>query len=333
MRFAVINKKEEYNLNIEQMTQLCGKNIRIKRFIIDSICKHFSSEKYMEHENIYIDNVKINDEIPGRKYFEVKRIRDKEDVLLLMQIGKNSLLSKCVGQLMLEYECQKEMQEIEEKLFKIFQQINTMLLQGNEIIMGFNSEKLVDIVQKSYVMTNDERSIYELSECELIKNLVGIIDKLQLQLPAKRLFVFGNIDHMVSEAEYKEIFELCRELTKKSDCWFLFSTSLDGYIQAQEDVLEGINVINEDVFVMPGLEHIKDFLYDNYPMEITFCDDEILYCLSRISQNIGHELSIQSISEQVIIKLINKTLGIYDGWEKEPKSAEIHCLCDDFVIK
>ena len=66
MKVTVQENEKTYELNFSDITQLCGINFVLKNYVIESLCKHFSHEKYLEYEEKMVENVKINGEILGR---------------------------------------------------------------------------------------------------------------------------------------------------------------------------------------------------------------------------------------------------------------------------
>ena len=51
MIISVKDGISSYDVCVEQITQICGQNIPVKSFIINSLCKYFSADKYFEYED------------------------------------------------------------------------------------------------------------------------------------------------------------------------------------------------------------------------------------------------------------------------------------------
>ena len=82
MRIEVTEFEKVYGFNIETVVQLCGQNIRKKRYIFESLRRYFGGYKYSEEKNRWRDNVRIDGVDKGRKYYTVLSISKKEDILL-----------------------------------------------------------------------------------------------------------------------------------------------------------------------------------------------------------------------------------------------------------
>ena len=188
------------------------------------------------------------------------------------------------------------------------------------------------MIQHTSIRTLEDKDIHELTTTELIEAFINIISKQQELIPEKRMYIFENLDHIVGIKDYKNIVLRCEELCNKSNIWFVFATSLDGYVYLSDSVMENINIINEEVFVMPTIDHIMDFIKDYYPLERQWEKSYVKKCVSNIIQKIGSTEEIFQPEELVLIKLINETNDIKKYWKKEPKIPEIQCLLSKKVI-
>lgn len=332
MNLVIKGKKEKYNLRFDRITQLCGMNIPLKTFIIDSICKHFSSEKYREYEENMIDNVEIDGDIPGRKQWECVRINSKESLVAALQVSKTGILGKCVKEGIGTFDCQNELIRIDAILVNVFDMLNKALLPAEMIQLTYDPEDLFGMIQKTTVKTSEGKDVHNLPIMDLIEVVLKVISKQQELIPEKRLYVFENIDHYVGREEYMTIVSRCETMCRESNLWFLFSTSLDEYVCMTDEYIESINVINESVFTMPSMEHVIRFIRDYYPLEKDWDEAVVKDILTRCMQKIGLSSELLQPSELVILKLINETNNIRMKWEKDPKSPEIQCLMTGKVL-
>ena len=69
MKIDVTEYEKKYTFELKPITQLCGQNIPKKSYILESIRRYFSAYKYSEERNKWRNNVKIDDELVGRKFF------------------------------------------------------------------------------------------------------------------------------------------------------------------------------------------------------------------------------------------------------------------------
>lgn len=332
MKLTVNKRNKKYILNYEPITQLCGTNIPLKKYLLDSICKHFSSEKYKEYEEVLINNIEIDGEVPGRKQWECCRISSLEDVIAAIQMSKSSVLGKCLKEYVGCFDCQNELSQIDYILTSIFDRLNKSILDNSVIQFQYSQEDLFSMIQQTSIRTVDDKDIHELEICELIDVFLEIVSKHQKLLPEKRSYVFENVDHMLTKEDYKVLVSKCSSLCEESNLWFIFSSSLDEYVYISEDTVEGVNVVNDGIYIMPAMEHIIDFVKCYYPMEIEVEQEKMIHVLKRIVQKIGSSEKLIQPAEIVIMKLVNETNDIKTHWENEPKSPEIQCLLAKNVI-
>ncbi|WP_138269345.1 CRISPR-associated protein Csn2-St, partial [Anaerofustis stercorihominis] len=124
MKVQICNREKEYIINLMQITQLCGVNFYIKDFIINSIYKYFSNGKYMEYEKNMEENIKIEDEKLGRNYFDIIRIKGKEDLINILKITKTGLINKYINDKMQNINFQRQLNIIDNALEEIYIKLN-----------------------------------------------------------------------------------------------------------------------------------------------------------------------------------------------------------------
>ena len=110
----IISVKND-NISLEPITQVCGTNIKRKNAIINNIVKYFSGSKYAEYDEMQAYDIRIDDKVVGRKYFNVYRIKSKEDLVCGIEISKTSLMRM----LMYGKEASNRKQEIDRQHYTI----------------------------------------------------------------------------------------------------------------------------------------------------------------------------------------------------------------------
>lgn len=282
-----------------------------KRYIIDSLVKHFSNAKYAEYESGFIDNVMVEAKVVGRKYFDLICVRSREDLLNQLKLTKNGMMLKCIRNMLPSFQIQTDMSEIDLILQKVFGRLNAILSEVAEgIEIQYDMEDLFEMIQQSKVKQTDGGELEKSGNYTLLRNLIGLIGKLQSEMPQKQLVIFENIDHMVAFDEYQKLFELSRNLAAKYDVWFLFSSSIDGYIVLDEEFFCGINIINDEIYSFPELDKLKQFINDNYPCYVEIGDAMIFQWMRFIAQKIAKNGLENDARSNVVLKLINESLCI-----------------------
>jgi len=329
MKFTIKYGVSEYDINIEAFTQLLGQNMIVKSNIIDSISKHFSSYKYLEYEEKYMNNVLLDSELPGRKMFEVIRVSNIEDIISLIKNGKNSIYIKCMKEVLAGYDCSDKIQKIDELLIMLFSEINRNMNIGEEIELQYEMSDIFDMVQRTDVVTKEGLNIHSVNNYNIVECFLKIINKEQELLPDKRLIIFENIDHYLKRDEYESFCKQCIKIAYTSNTYFIVSSSLDGFVYCDDELLEGINIINDDIFTMSSFEKLLEFIKYNYPCEKEWNSERIYRIITSIAQNICYKNSIIDIDSQVILNLINKSCNIRVNRLSKPLASEIALLVGD----
>lgn len=158
-----------YKLNLEEITQLCGADIITKNFIIDSIDKYFGNKKYAEYDERFINNIEINGEEVGTKYFDKRIIRNRKDLIDEIKFTKSSLLNKYICNLICEYDAQVHLERINVELSRVFEEINESINKkiGN-ISLNYNLEDILSMVQKTNITYKGDDWIENAETSELI---------------------------------------------------------------------------------------------------------------------------------------------------------------------
>ena len=309
MKLQIKAKQENYEIEMQPITQLVGIDFKKKGYIINSLVKHFSASKYMEYENEMIDNIMLDTQQIGRKYFDVIHIRCREDMLNYLKLTKTSMLLKCVQNMLNSYDMQIELNVIEGALARIYEQLNLEIHDNiSNISLSYDTEKIFDIVQQSKVKSDDGTELELLDNLKILNSILGLIEELQEQNPQKQMVVIENIDHMLDYSEYKCFYEGARLITEKRDVWFVLTTSLEGFVFIEEENICGINVINDMIYNIPPTERIVEFIRQQYPYYIEQDDDVLIEWMRLIIQKIGRYDIESDMRSNVVLKMINKSL-------------------------
>ena len=147
--------EKKYSFELCGVTQLCGQNISIKNFILESIRRHFSTYKYPEYRNPWRENVRIDGEVLGRKYFQVISIRDKEELLQHIRMTKQSIMLEYLKEIVQSFTYQQQLQAIDQKLEQIFMELNQQMEILGDVRLSYSINNLWDMVQQSYLETHN----------------------------------------------------------------------------------------------------------------------------------------------------------------------------------
>lgn len=318
MIVSIRGKNHTYKITLERITQWCGRSISHKSFVIDSFCKYFSTQKYAEYEDMYADNIRIDNEIIGRKYIKVILINDRNSLIQSIKGVKNGLVLQLIKEEINRFDYQRELEVIDDSLLRIYESLNRDLLSNlGNISIDYEHEDLLYIISQSSFRQKTGDFVEKLDNTELLDIFLGAFAKVQECVPDKTLVIFNNIDHLLSVTEYKDFVSDCERVSRGTDSWFVFVTSLDGYAVVDEEKCEGITVFNDVEFSMPDYEHIRDFVEQNYPYLKNWKPGMISELIQECVHNLGREDALISVESLVVQKMINESLGIKNRLEKK----------------
>lgn len=309
MKLQVIDKIKLYEINFLSITQLLGTRIDKKDFIIKSLEKYFSSSKYNEYEKHYRNNIRIDDNVIGRHYFKLYKISKREDLLNEIKLSKASILYKYINDKLTKYSYQVQLDKLETKLDEIFQDINTDIFNDlNSIQLTFEQKTLFDMIPKSSIQCHDGRYLEELSNYELLTLYIDLIERMNHITPSKTLVVIENIDHMIDNKEYNQFLDRNKEICHQYDYYIIVTTSINSFVKVDDELIEGINIINDEIVALPEVERLEQFIKENYPITIQMKKEEIKHLITLIAQDIGKNNIEFSAKGNILLKLINQSM-------------------------
>lgn len=321
MIISVTRYEKRYELGLESVAQLCGQNVIRKNYIVESIIRYFGNYKYLEERNPWRDNVFIDGENVGRKQFQVISVRNRADLISVISFTKQSLLASYVKELLQEFDVQKNLEIIDHSLETIIEEFNKNIQIMGEFQLSYEMKNVWEMVQNTELVSDDMSAISEKNNYDMLLFLIGLIEKTNEINPSRKLVVFENIDHLITKEEYKNIMFQMLELAKKSDIKFICSVSLDGYVVINDELITQITVINDVDFTFPNIHKLIEYIELNYPIQIELDKQDFFDMLKQIINDIGRSDSINSLSENVICKLLNKSLMINQSVEMPTNKA------------
>ena len=328
MKIKVTEYEKYYSFNLMPVTQLCGQDIRKKSYMLESLRRYFSFCKYKEGKNKWRDNIRMDDTVIGRKFFSVISIQNTVELLSMIKWSKQSLMVEYMKNMMQKFEWQTHLRTINEEVEAMIQLLNSDINLLGDIELTYAMADVWDMVQKTEVAGMNQIALEEKDAYEVLMIFLNLLEKNSKVNPKKTLVIMENIDHFISKKEYVEIVHKLQFMARNSDTYFILSTSLDGYVECNQELCSGIKVFNDVDFQMPELEQVVNYLEINYPRNKVLSMEQVQEDLIRIIQKIGKKDCLYTIEENVVCKLINQSLLIHDKWGEEENSLEIAFLKD-----
>ncbi len=308
---------EKYEIQLLQITQLCGTDFRKKNFILTSLQKYFSNTRYAEYELSDQENIEIEGEKVGRKYFSLYSVRERNDLIRMIRLGRSTLMMDYLSDLLQEFEYQRELDGIGEHLERIYLDLNKELGESiANIEIGYEQKKLWEIIQASQITGRQEEALECLSNQQLLETYFDLLFQRQKRKPEKSLIIVENIDHMLTYPEYLSLIAKADLLCKEYDLWFVFSTSIEGFAALEREWISGVNIVNDIIYLLPDQEEIVAFVKNHYPCEKELKTEAVMEGLRSNIQNIGKEGYDLNLTGLVVLRLINGTLCI-NNYAKE----------------
>ena len=333
MKACIINGNTEYIINLEPITQLCGISFNKKNFIINSLYKYYSGSKYEYYEINMQENIKINGEKTGRKYFNTFKTSSREQLIKSVKISKSSIMMQYISTKYTSFNCQKIIDKISENLEKLYLEINQALQNSiGYIEVVHHTKNIMEIIQNSDISGTEEKALENLSNIDLLLIYINLLWEMQKIYPDKTLIIIENIDHLISYKEYQLFVEKIEQFSKNHDVWFILSTSIEGYAILNQNTIEGINIINDCIFSFPDIEHLITFIQKRYPIEIPLNNEEDCENIRMVIQNIGCENYNYYFKGSIILKILQNSLYIPVTYKNYIDSIEKAFLMDKNMI-
>lgn len=326
MKIEVTEYEKKYSFELTAITQLCGQNIVKKTYVLESIRRYFSTYKYREEQNKWRDNIIVDGEHIGRKFFEVLSISSISDLLMMIKCSKQSLMMEYVKQLMQQFDWQVHLRTINEELELMFQMMNAEINQLGNIELSYTTSNVWDMIQKSDIVGNNQIMLDEQNSYDLLIIFLNLIEEIMKTNPRKILVILENIDHLLSRTEYSDVLDKLLDIGRKYNIYFILSTSIDGYIRCNKELCPGIKIFGDVDFQMPEFDKLSYYINEHYPYHKHFSDEEIQNDLCKVIQKIGQNNFLYNIEESVICKLINQTLLIHNKWPDNERIPELTFL-------
>ena len=241
-------------------------------------------------------------------------------------VDRKYLMLEYVKGLMQKFDWQMHLEVINDELEEMFQLLNKEMEVLGDIEINYSTSELWDMLQKSNVTGKNETNLEDKDSSELIFIALNLVEEVLKVTPKKMLVIFENVDHILSVREYRKIIERMQRISEKFDIYFLVTISLDKYVVCHENLCSGIAVFNDLDFQFPELEELQNAINDNYPCNKIFDQTQISEMIESIAQRIGKTTYLDSIEENVVCKIINKSMLLNDRWQKNEIAPEIGFL-------
>ena len=326
MKIDITEYEKRYTFELESVTQLCGQNIIKKTYILESLRRYFSTYKYREEKNKWRDNVRVDDEVIGRKFFTIFSVNGISEILMMIKWSKQSLMVEYVKQLMQKFDWQMHLRMINEELEEMFQMMNGDLSQLGDVELSYAMSDVWDMIQKSRVTGSNETLLEDKGNYELLLIFLNLIEEVIKADPKKMLVIIENVDHLVSRKEYTDILSKLQIIGMKYDVYFVLTTSIDGYVGCDKELCSGITIFGNEDFQMPEFDEISKYIYENYPYNKRLSEKQLQNDLKKIIHRIGQKEFLCSVEENVVCKLINQLLMLHEKWKYSENFAEIDFL-------
>lgn len=326
MKIQVRDYEKKYQFELKPITQICGQNIITKNYIIESIRRYFSGYKYAETKNRWRDNIEIDGEMVGRKYYEIISISGKGDLLEHIKMSKQSLMTEYLTEIINDYESQKSMEVIGCQIEKIFMELNNRLNQIGNIELTYSVSAVWDMIQKSSITSLGEENIEDMDGYEMFCIFFNILEKVMNFKPKRLWVILENIDHLVSSEEYEELYTQMQKISQNYEIYFIISISLDRYAIINKSTIDGVVIINNEILQLDELHNIKEFIEYNYPYNKEFDSEKIIGILGRIVHKIGKKRYLTSVEDNVVCKVFNDTLLEKEKLDQSYKKVELAFL-------
>ena len=89
------------------------------------------------------------------------------------------------------------------------------------------------------------------------------------------------------------------------------------------EYIEGVNIINTEIFNIDNYEKFKDFIQINYPINAEFSDEDLLKMTNMVIQYIGYDGFDNDLRSNLLLKLINNSMAVNTILKSNVNNIEI----------
>ena len=332
MNFTITFEGKSYDVNFERVNQWCGQNVILKSKILRYIGKYFSAGKYYDWEEepiILLEGEKI-----GRKSYQTIMVHNKEEMISTIRNAKTGIFIKLLKERLNAFNYQDSLERIDMELTRIFSGVEEELFARiPNLSINYEREAFFDIVQKSELLSKSGDILDKLNVTKLLETLMECICEYQYCVPNRIILIIENIDHLVEQQDYRHFIEKSLLISRQTETYFVFTTSLDGYVYIDQGTIEGVSTFNDLIFSFPDSEHMCSFILDNFPYAIDHSEDDIFERIKEVVHRIGKDGEIISLESETIRKLVNRTMGITNCIKKSVNPMVLAFLKNENMVK
>ena len=332
MNLTIAFEGKSYEISLERVNQWCGQNAILKSRILRHLGKYFSGGKYYDWEEepiLLLDGEKI-----GRKSYQTIMVHSKEEMISLIRNTKTGLFIKLLKERLNAFNYQDSLERIDMELTRIFSGVEEELFACiPNLSINYEREYLFDIVQKSELLSKSGDVLEKLHETELLETLMECICEYQYSVPNRIIVIIENIDHLVERQDYRHFIEKSLLISRQTETYFIFTTSLDGYVYIDQGTIEGVSTFNDLIFSFPESEHMCSFILDSFPYAVDYSEEDIYERIKEGVHRIGKEGEIISPESETVRKLVNRTMGITNCLKNPVNSMVFAFLKSENMVK
>lgn len=321
----------EIEINFANFTQLLGYNILKKQFIIDSLVKHFSNHRYKYEDEFMINNIKIDGEICGRKYYDTKIFSRIDDFDQELSLNKTAILNEYLSTQLNSFDFCKKQREINSIFESIIIEINKKMdIEPLDFQITAIEYGIKDIIEKNinidFLDNTQKYYKYYIKNVNKILAYLKILENLNRINPINRLIILKDMDKYLLLAEYNKVIVKILKLIDTNNFTFIISTSAERYSYLDEERISGLNVVNDKIFNVPSIDILYDFILNHYPYNINISKADLINLIIPIIHKIGVNEEILKFESVVSLKILNKSLNILNKPIKKPNDLELKYL-------
>jgi hypothetical protein len=294
---------------LDDITQIIGSHVEKKAFIIETMIKHFSKHKYSEDEEMFRDNITVDNQQLGRGYFAVSYIDSKNALEKELTMGKSSLIHEYFLQYLEDFDLSRECLEFEDYINKIIVRFNDLIkVDSLEIDIEPVIYNLMDIIKNHICIRlnyQEQANLQLLPFNKKMELYLELLSSMNQHNPQKRLIIFDHIEEYLHYSSYKNLIHQLRDIQKKNDITFLITSTAERYCCVDERLISGINIFGDQDIHFSSLEALQEYTENHYPINKTFATKDFCKEFETVIHQIGTEATLNSIQSQVLLKLIN----------------------------
>lgn len=312
------NGKTILNIKENNIIQILGNNLELKKKIINIIDQTFEGYKYSYIDIDYMDGFYPEILRKDRTKYKKKdrlflRLSSIDDVLDEFKLGSGSLLLNYINSITDDIEIALYLDKVEEALLNLSNALDNNLnkkFENENIFLNtvLSNMDMKDITKTFYEVNYSDpnkklKPLWLFKEEEVISLFISIMISM-IEGKEDILLVLDGIDSEMSNRGYDMFISKLLGLLEVYPNLEILSLPKNEFgVIMNKEVFSNTYILNEEVIELREFDMTYDIICDHYPDLIYPTEEQVMYALLILYPNINRDILYSSSVETIILQI------------------------------